>query len=156
MHPQRRRFLHATGASAALGVLLAAGVLRPAHALAAGSERIAFQARTLAAALQALGNPQPPTSADIVIDVPDVAENGAAVPLAITSRLPGTRRISVLVDDNPQPLALQFEFAAEVQPRFQARIKMGQSSQVRVLAEADGGAWIAARPVQVTIGGCGA
>ncbi len=156
MNTERRSVLRHTAGAAALGLLAAAGVLRPGLALAAAPERAPFAATTLSAALQALGAGNAQTSGEILIGAPDVAENGASVPLDITSRLPGTRRLAVLVDDNPQPLAMQLEFAPGVQARFHGRIKMGRSSTVRVLAEADGRSWLASRAVQVTVGGCGA
>ncbi|THF62433.1 twin-arginine translocation signal domain-containing protein [Pseudothauera nasutitermitis] len=147
----RRRFLHHC---AALGALLAGGL--PLAARAAGlAARPPFEAKTLAAALQALGASETRSSADLLLEAPDVAENGASVPLDITSKLPDTRRISVLVDDNPQPLAMQLEFSPGVQARFHGRVKLNRSSTVRVLAEAGDAKYLVSRPVQVTIGGCG-
>jgi sulfur-oxidizing protein SoxY len=156
MPSTRRQFLRSAGSVAALGVLLGAGVQRPAAAASTGSPRPAFEARTLAAALQALGSSSASESTALQIGAPEVAENGASVPLDISSSLPDTRRIAVLVDHNPQPLALQLEFAPGVRPRFHARIKMGQSSPVRVVAEAGGRHYTTVRSVQVTQGGCGA
>jgi len=84
-----------------------------------------------------------------------VAENGAAVPIEVASSIPGTTRLSILIDKNPLPLALQFNFAPEAAARFQARLRMAESSRLRVVATAGGKHYTVFREVKVTVGGCG-
>ena len=94
-------------------------------------------------------------SNDIVIDAPQIAENGAVVPVEITSNLPGTKSIVVLIEKNPFPLAAKFDFLDGAVPFVKVNVKMGESSNVRVLAEAGGKYHVALKEVKVTIGGCG-
>jgi sulfur-oxidizing protein SoxY len=135
---------------AALGVLL----MKPLAALAAWNEQ-AFGAKSAADALKSLGAPSPATSKDIVIDAPQIAENGAVVPIEISSNLPGTTSIAVLIEKNPFPLASRFEFKDGALPFVKLNVKMGETSDVRVLAEAGGKHYVATREIKVTIGGCG-
>lgn len=149
----RRGFLQAAGGSAALAGLVGTGLLKPAHAVEA--PRAAFAARSLADALRLIDAAGARYSDDIVVSVPEVAENGAAVPIDILSRLPGTSRLAVLVDDNPFPLALQLAFGAGVVPRVQTRLKMAGTTRLRVVATAGGVHYTVFREVKVILGGCG-
>jgi sulfur-oxidizing protein SoxY len=135
---------------AALGALL----LKPLAALAAWNEQ-AFGAKTAADALKTLGVPAPAPSKDIVIEAPQIAENGAVVPIEISSSLPGTTSITVLIEKNPFPLAGKFEFREGALPFVKLNVKMGETSDVRVVAEAGGKHYTATREIKVTIGGCG-
>ena len=135
---------------AALGLLL----LKPFAALAAWNEQ-AFGAKTTADALKSLGAASPATSKDIVIEAPLIAENGAVVPIEVSSNIPGTRSIAVLIEKNPFPLAGRFEFKDGALPFVKLNVKMGETSDVRVLAEAGGRHYAATREIKVTIGGCG-
>jgi sulfur-oxidizing protein SoxY len=135
---------------AALGALL----LKPLAALAAWNEQ-AFGAKTAADALKTLGVPASAPSKDIVIEAPQIAENGAVVPIEISSGLPGTTSITVLIEKNPFPLAGKFEFREGALPFVKLNVKMGETSDVRVVAEAGGKHYTATREIKVTIGGCG-
>ena len=84
-----------------------------------------------------------------------MAENGAAVPIEVASSIPGTTRLSILIEKNPLPLALQFNFTAEATARFQAKLRMAESSRLRVVATAGGKHYTVFREVKVTVGGCG-
>ena len=134
---------------------LAAGMLRPWAALAAAWNKDAFGARSAADALKGIGATGAVPSKDILIEAPQIAENGAVVPVEITSAIPGTRAISVLVDKNPFPLIAKFDFTEEALPFVKLNVKMGETSDVRVIAEAGGRHYVATREVKVTIGGCG-
>jgi sulfur-oxidizing protein SoxY len=149
---KRRGLLKTAGA---LGALLAAGLLRPIAALAATWNKEAFAARSAADALKSLGAASPEASGAIVIEAPQIAENGAVVPIEITSNVPGTTSIAVLIDKNPFPLAGKFDFKEGSMPYVKLNVKMGESSDVRVIAEAGGKHYVAVREVKVTIGGCG-
>ncbi|MGH8673083.1 MAG: thiosulfate oxidation carrier protein SoxY, partial [Burkholderiales bacterium] len=94
-------------------------------------------------------------SKDIVNDAPQIAETGAVVPVEITSNLPNTRSIVVLIEKNPFPLAAKFDFLDGAVPFVKVNVKIGESSNVRVLAEAGGRYYAAVKEVKVTIGGCG-
>ncbi|MBX6393712.1 MAG: thiosulfate oxidation carrier protein SoxY, partial [Burkholderiales bacterium] len=105
--------------------------------------------------LNSLGVQKVVPSADIVIKAPDIAENGAVVPIDITSNIPGTERISVLVDKNPFPYVGTFDVSKGALPYVHLRVKMGESSNVRVVVTANGQHYEAVKEVKVTIGGCG-
>jgi sulfur-oxidizing protein SoxY len=135
---------------AALGVL----VLKPLATLAAWNEQ-AFGAKTAADALKTLGAGAAAPSQDIVIDAPQIAENGAVVPIEIASNIPGTTSIAVLIEKNPFPLTGRFDFKEGALPFVKLNVKMGETSDVRVVAEAGGKHYSASREIKVTIGGCG-
>jgi sulfur-oxidizing protein SoxY len=135
---------------AAFGLL----VLKPFAALAAWNEQ-AFGAKSAADALKGLGAASPAPSKDIVIEAPQIAENGAVVPIEISSNLPGTTSIAVLIEKNPFPLTGKFDFKEGALPFVKLNVKMGETSDVRVIAEAGGKHYVAAREIKVTIGGCG-
>jgi sulfur-oxidizing protein SoxY len=152
MHDRRRSLLKTAGAVAAT---LAAGLLKPVAALAAAWNKEAFGAKTLGDALKGLGAAGAADSKDILIEAPQIAENGAVVPIEITSNLPNTKSIMVLIEKNPFPLAAKFDFLEGALPFVKVNVKMGESSNVRVVAEAGGKHYTAIKEIKVTIGGCG-
>lgn len=101
-----------------------------------------------------MGATDPADSRDIVIDAPDVAENGAVVPISIRSNLPGTETIALLVEKNPQPLASLYEVLPGLEPEIGNRIKMNETSDVYVVVRAGGRYFMARREVKVILGGC--
>ena len=133
---------------------IAIGLLVPLRALAAWNKE-AFQAKTAADALKGLGVGASAESKDIVIEAPQIAENGAVVPIEITSNVPNTRSIAVVIDNNPFPLTAKFDFGEGALPYVKVNVKMGESSFVRVFAEAGGRFHTASKEIKVTIGGCG-
>ena len=135
---------------AVLGLLLA----KPLSVLAAWNEQ-AFGAKTAADALKTIGATGAAPSKDIVIDAPQIAENGAVVPIEISSNVPGTTAIAVVIEKNPFPLAGRFEFKEGALPFVKLNVKMGETSDVRVVAFAGGKQFSATREIKVTIGGCG-
>jgi len=135
---------------ALLGFLLA----KPLSVLAAWNEQ-AFGAKTAADALKGIGASGAAPSKDIVIDAPQIAENGAVVPIEISSNVPGTSAIAVVIEKNPFPLAGRFEFKEGALPFVKLNVKMGETSDVRVVAFAGGKQFTATREIKVTIGGCG-
>lgn len=139
--------LKAAGAAAAALVL-------PLQALAAWNKE-AFQSKTAAGALKGLGVAGAAESADLVLEAPQIAENGAVVPIEVTSNIAGTRAIAVVIDKNPFPLVAKFDFADGAAPYVRVNVKIGESSFVRAYAEAGGKYFTSAREVKVTIGGCG-
>lgn len=153
MNPQRRTALK-HGATVA-GLLMAAGYWPAAHAQAAFN-RAAFEAKNMGDVLKALGAAAPSESKDITLNAPDIAENGAVVPLGAATTLPGVRRLLLLVEKNPNALAGAFDLSDSVEANVSTRVKMGQTSNVyAVVLTADNKAFFAQKEVKVTLGGCG-
>src|SRR5439155_16555556 len=138
----------------ALAAALALAVLKPLAALAAWNKD-AFGAKTAPDALKSLGVPGASPSKDVLIEAPQIAENGAVVPIEISSNVPGTTSIMVLIEKNPFPLVGRFEFKEGALPFVKVNVKMGETSDVRVVAEAGGKHYSASKEIKVTIGGCG-
>ncbi len=139
----------------ACAAVFAAAWLRPLQLLAAEWNKAAFDAKVLAEALNNLGAASATESGQIQLKAPEIAENGAIVPVEITSAIPGTQAIYIVADKNPQPLVAIFDIAPGLEPFISTRIKMGESSKVRVLVKAGGKFYVATQEVKVTIGGCG-
>ena len=152
MRVERRRLLRAAGGLAAVVV---AGLLKPLSALAASWNKDAFAAKSAPDALKSLGAEDIEASNAIVIEAPQIAENGAVVPIEIASNIPGTTAIAVLVEKNPYPLVAKFEFMEGALPFVKINTKMGETSAVRVVATAGGKHFTATKEIKVTIGGCG-
>jgi sulfur-oxidizing protein SoxY len=147
MDVNRRKALQLVAALAAAG-------LAPA-AWSADWNQAAFDMKSLADALRALGAQSPAASEAIVIRAPDIAENGAVVPVTIESRLPGTQSIALLIEKNPQPLAASFDIPAGTEPSVSTRVKMGESSYVHALVKTGSGFHTAKKEIKITLGGCG-
>lgn len=156
MDALRRTLLKGAGATGVLTAAIAAGLLKPSQVLAAEWNRAAFDAKDVAGALKAAGAGNAAESKEIVIRAPDIAENGAVVPVEIVSNIPNTISLAVMVDKNPFPLTTAFDFANGAVPEMALRVKMGQTSLVEALAKtSDGKFYIAKKEVKVTVGGCG-
>ena len=144
--------------SAKVAALLAASGLLPtvAQAQAGAYTTAAFDAKTLADVMKALGSAAPVASKDVTVTAPDIAENGAVVPVGAATALPGVKRLLILVEKNPAVLTAMFEPSEAVEANFSTRVKMGQSSNVIAVALMnDGKVWFAQKEVKVTLGGCG-
>lgn len=142
------------GLLGALAAVLAAGLLKPIAALAAWN-KAAFASKSSGDALKSLGTQATEASDAIVIDAPQIAENGAVVPIEVMSKIPGTTSIAVLVEKNPYPLVAKFDFMEGALPFVKINAKMGETSDVRVVATAGGKHYTATKEIKVTIGGCG-
>jgi len=134
--------------------IVALGLVRPWAAFAAWNKE-AFGAKTADAALKGIGVAGAAPTKDILIDAPEIAENGAVVPIEITSNVPGTTSLAVIADKNPFPLIAQFQFQEGALPFVKLNIKMGETSEVRAIAQAGGKSYVATKEIKVTIGGCG-
>jgi sulfur-oxidizing protein SoxY len=154
MHDTRRTVLKGIGAVGALASAVAAGLLSPGRAFAAWNKG-AFEARSTIDAMKSLGLANAEDSKAIDIRAPDIAENGAVVPIDITSSIPGTTSISVFIEKNPFPYTATFDISQGAVPYVHLRVKIGESSPVRVVVAAGGKHYMAAKEVKVTIGGCG-
>jgi sulfur-oxidizing protein SoxY len=157
MNTARRDALQRIGGFAVLGLAMAAGLFRPGSAWAQGWNKQAFEAKgSLNDAVKALGGSGATESKDITITSPDIAENGAVVPFTITSKVPGTQNIALMVEKNPNILAADFAIPDRTDPWVNTRIKMGQTSNVfAVVKTADNKFYYASKEVKVTLGGCG-
>jgi sulfur-oxidizing protein SoxY len=152
IHMQTRRKTLKQGAI--LAGLLASTGLFPQYAFAYNKN--AFEAKSLADVLKALGAGAPVESKDVIIGGPDIAENGAVVPLTASTSLPGVKQILILVEKNPAALVALYNVTDSVESNFATRSKMGQSSDVYAVAVmADGKVFFAKKEVKVTLGGCG-
>jgi sulfur-oxidizing protein SoxY len=141
--------------SAGVAAMLAGLGLLPAVAQAAYAQA-AFEAKTMADLMKALGSAMPTESKDVTITGPDIAENGAVVPLGCSTSLPGVKKMLVLVEKNPSMMCAMFDLSDAIEANFNTRVKMGQSSHVMAVAMmADGRVLFAQKEVKVTLGGCG-
>ena len=141
--------------SAKVATLLAAAGAVPQSAHAAYNPA-AFEVKTMAELVKVLGGSAPVESKDVTITAPDIAENGAVVPVAVATTLAGAKRLLVLVEKNPSVLSAWFDVSDSVDANFSTRVKMGQSSNVFAVAMmADGKVLFAQKEVKVTLGGCG-
>ena len=150
---QTRREMLARSASVA-AALAGLGLL-PRAAQAAWSQA-AFDAKTMGDLMKALGTSGPTESKDVTITGPDIAENGAVVPVGAATTLAGVKRILLLVEKNPSMLAALFDVTDAVEANISTRVKMGQSSNVIAVAiTADNKVFFAQKEIKVTLGGCG-
>jgi sulfur-oxidizing protein SoxY len=148
----RRDLLSHSGKVA--GLLATAGLL-PQLAHAAYNAQ-AFDVKSMAELVKLLGGNAPAESKDISVTAPDIAENGAVVPVTVGTSLPGAKRLMLLVEKNPNVLAALFDVSDAVDASFATRVKMGQSSNLYAVAMmGDGKVLFAQKEVKVTLGGCG-
>lgn len=156
MNALRRILLKSAASSGAFGVLLVAGLLKPIRVLAAEWQRQAFTATSFNESLKAYGAENSTESRDIIISAADISENGAQVPIDITSNIPGSQTMAVFVEKNPMPLAASLSFANGALPQVRLQLKMAETSRVRVVVKvAAGKIYHASREIKVTLGGCG-
>lgn len=153
MKHSRRKFVTSTGGL--LGLLLAAGFLRPGEAAAQEWNKAAFEVKKMEDLVKLLGGNAAQESPEVAIVAPDIAENGAVVPIGVTSRLDNTSAIAILVEKNPNVLAATFAIPPGTLPEVQTRVKMAQTSNVFALVKADGKFHYAAKEIKITLGGCG-
>ncbi len=140
--------------SAVVAGLLASTGLFPGQAFA--YNKAAFDAKSVADVVKAFGASAIVESKDVTLTAPDIAENGAVVPLGVATTLAGVKQILLLVEKNPNTLVARFDISDAIEPSFTTRAKMGQSSDVYAVAiTADGRALFAKKEVKVTLGGCG-
>ncbi len=154
--PDRRRVLQAGGSLGLLGALAAAGFLPWSQALAQQPpwNAPAFAAKSVAAIAKALGWSQPVENKAIQITAADIAENGPLVPVAVTSTLPKTEAIAILIEKNPNTLSAVFSIPAGTDAYISTRVKMAETSDVYALVRADGRVFFAKKEIKVTLGGC--
>lgn len=155
MNVSKRHTLRAASSASLYATLVSLGMIPAGAAQAQAFNANAFQAKTIAETLRALGATSVTESKDIAINSPDIAENGAVVPVAIRSGLAKTESIALLVEKNPNNLAGAYEILDGADPEVAMRVKMGQSSDVIALVKADGKFYTTKKEIKVTLGGCG-
>ena len=149
-----RRTMLKLGGAATLAAM--AGALPPRIAVAQSWNQAAFGGKSLDDIVKALGGSgYTPTKAISWGATPDIAENGAAVQVSITSALPKTEAIAIVIEKNPGPLAAQFHIPPGTDPAIVTRLKMAQTSSVHAVVKADGKYFVSTREIRVTFGGCG-
>lgn len=154
MNALRRNVLKSAAGAGTVAVAVAAGLLRPTQVMAA-APRSAFEAKNVGDALKGMGLPALVESKDITIKSPDIAENGAVVPVEVTSGIAGTTAIAIIAEKNATPLVADFDLTGGALGFVSTRIKMGQTALIRVVVTAGGKSYTAAKEVKVTVGGCG-
>ena len=151
----RRQALKQGGTTAIFGLFVAAGLVKPGTAHAEWNQA-AFAARGVEGVVKGLGGTGAAAAKDVSWgSTPEIAENGAVVPISVASSLPKTESIAILIEKNPNTLAASFAIPAGTDPMVSTRVKMGETSQVHALIKADGKYFVASREIKVTLGGCG-
>jgi sulfur-oxidizing protein SoxY len=148
MREDRRAFLKLVSLMAAAGLL-------PAPAHAEEWNKAAFAAKSVDDVVTLLGGSAPQQSDQVILNGPEIAENGAVVPLEITSQVPNTESIAILIEKNPNTLAATFTIPPGTLPDIQTRVKMNETCNVYALIRSDGKFFYAAKEIKVTLGGCG-
>jgi sulfur-oxidizing protein SoxY len=139
---------------AGLGIIL----LRPSASFAAANDKYpeaAFKQKEDKEAVKLLYGRTAEPSDKIKLDAPEIAENGAVVPISVTTTLSEVTSISFLVPENPNPLAAYYKLPPGTMPSVANRLKMAKTSNVIVIVEAGDRLYSATKEVKVTIGGCG-
>ena len=149
MQHERREFLKLLSLMAAAG-LLPAGVAR-----AEEWNKAAFETKNMSELVKALSGGAPQQSDQVLLIGPEIAENGAVVPLELESKLPGTESFAILIEKNPNVLAGTFTIPKGTLPWVQTRVKMAETCNVYLLVKADGKYYYALKEIKVTLGGCG-
>jgi sulfur-oxidizing protein SoxY len=155
MDIRRRGILKAGGGSGVLALAAAAGLIRAGEAFAEQWNKAAFETKTVAATLKALGGGGSAESAQVQITAPDIAENGAVVPITIESGLAKTQSIAILIEKNPSTLSADFDIPEGTDPFITTRVKMAETSNIYAVVKADGKYFHAVKEIKVTLGGCG-
>jgi len=155
MNHLRRAFLKNAGAVGTVAIAIAAGLLKPIEVFASTWNNLAFTSKDSTDSINNAGFGNASESSDIKIKAPDIAENGAVVPISATSSIPGTTSIAIFVEKNPNPLIATFDLMDGTEPYISTRVKMAKTSIVRVSVKAGGKNYTNTREVKVTIGGCG-
>jgi sulfur-oxidizing protein SoxY len=158
MEQKRREILKAGSGATVMALAVSAGLLRPEEAFAQATwNKAAFETKSFADTVKALGGANATENPGVrfASPTPDIAENGALVPVTVISSIPKTESIAILVEKNPNTLSANFNVPAGTEPFISTRVKMGQTSDIYAMVKADGRYYFAKKEIKVTIGGCG-
>jgi len=152
----RREVLKASSSGTVMALMLSAGLLKVGDVAAQEWNKNAFETKNLQDTVKALGGTTATESKDITfVNAPDIAENGAVVPVGVQSKIPKTEMIAILVEKNPNSLSASFMIPEGTEAVVSTRVKMGQTSNIHAVVKADGKFYFATKEVKVTLGGCG-
>jgi sulfur-oxidizing protein SoxY len=154
MNALRRNVLKSATGTSVVAIAVTAGLLKPTLVMAAWNKP-AFDAKNVQSAIKELDAATLIDSQEITIKMPDIAENGAVVPVEVTSSIAGITRIAIVAEKNGTPLVGIFNLSGEAQGFISTRIKVAQTSFIRVIVNAGGKSYTARKEVKVTVGGCG-
>lgn len=155
LNMKRRLFLKQSLAASAVGLAMGAGLITPKAVLAAWP-KAAFEDKDLNSALnKLLGSSEMTESGDIEVSAPEIAENGAVVPVKVTANMSGVESITIIAENNPYPIITSFQLGEGAEAFASTRMKMGKSGDAIAVVKANGKLFSGRRPVKVTIGGCG-
>lgn len=153
--PKRRLLLKSSFATGVVAVAAGAGLLKPISVLAAWPES-AFKATSIDTAIADLyGTGDATESGDIELKAPEIAENGAVVPVTVKSSLSDVESIGIIIEGNGRPMGAQFKLTPKAKPIVSTRLKVAKSSKVVALVQQGDKLLSASRDVKVTVGGCG-
>src|SRR5262245_55809528 len=156
MNPTRRQFLQAGSGASVLALAAASGLVRPGEAFAQQQwNKAAFETKSFADTVKALGGGASTENARIQITAPDIAENGAVVPITVECGIPRTQTIEIMIEKNPNTLSANFEIPEGTDPFVTTRVKMAETSNIYAVVKADGKYFHAVKEIKVTLGGCG-
>ena len=156
--PGQTRRTMLKGAAALAALCFGAGGLMPDAYAAADAKAWpadAFKQKGEADVLKALYGKPAEASDKVNLDAPEIAENGAVVPFAVTSTLPKVTGIAILVLENPNTLAAAYKIPQGTEAAVASRLKMAKTSKVVAVVESGGKLYTATKEVKVTVGGCG-
>lgn len=155
INTKRRTFLKGTMAAGAVSAAIGVGLLTPRMVLAAWPSA-AFNSEAVDAALdELLGSHQMEESDQIDIRAPDIAENGAVVPVTVTTDIANAESVSIIARQNASPMVASFVLGSSTEGFVSTRIKLGKTSDVVAVVKANGKLYSTSKEVKVTIGGCG-
>lgn len=152
---QRRQFIKKLGGLGSYLLMLGSGILKTTNV---GAEWLShyFAYGSLSETLNKMYHDRGISESDqIIMKLPKIAENGAVVPISVSSTLPNVSEIAIFVEKNPAPLSANFKLSPNLEATVSARIKMAESSNVIAIVTSEGKLFKATQEVQVTIGGCG-
>jgi sulfur-oxidizing protein SoxY len=155
MRKDRREFIRSAGGSGIFMLLVGAGLIKPNEVRAETWNKAAFETTSLPELMKALGGDEPATSAEVSIIAPEIAENGAVVPIGVSANLLEVTLVAILIEKNPNLLAASFNIPPGTLPEVQTRVKMAQTSNVYALLKTGGKFVYAAKEIKITLGGCG-
>ena len=152
MNQSRRDVLRMTSV---VGLGLAGSLFGSFNVFAAEWMPKSFEAKSLQDAFKELGVDQYTVSSEVSIASAEIAENGAVVPVSISSAIPKTEYMAILVEKNPSPLSVAFNIPEGTEASITTRVKMGETSSVYAVVKAEGKWFVASKEIKVTLGGCG-
>ena len=152
----RRLILKGAGAIALTGLGVVSFSMVPVFAAANDKyPEDAFRQKRAADAIKSLYGRTAEASDKVKLDAPEIAENGAVVPISVSTTLTEVTSIAFLTSENPNALAAVYRIPPGTMPSVANRLKMAKTSDVIVIVEAGGKLYSATKEVKVTVGGCG-